>query len=365
MTRSLEAARRAYPGFDAEHVTAVSVDVRQGGYDETRGRLFYRRLLETTRATAGTETATLALYNPMAFADTPSQPVAIDGYEPRPGERLAFMSNTVASDYFRTLRIPIVAGRAFDDRDDVAGSPVAIVNATLAERFWGDAAGALGKRIRSGDGDWRTIVGVAADLKYAGVGDARRPYLYLPFLQAYRPGMILHTRGLAPVDRLVEHARAAIGALDANLPILYARPLTERISIALFFLNWGAMMLFVFGTSGIALAALGTYGLVSYVVQQSVQEIGIRMALGASGGAVVRRFLARGAWLGAIGAALGVIAALGLTRFLRSALVGVSPTDAVSFAAALGIVLGSVLAATLIPAWRAARTSPLSALRLQ
>jgi predicted permease len=365
VTRSLEAARRADPGFDASQMTATAVDVRQNGYDEPRGRVFYRKLLDAARADAGVESATLAAYTPLAFLDTRAQRVAFEGYEPRRGEDLAFMSNTIGSDYFRTLRVGVVAGRSFEDRDDETAAPVAIVNHTLARRFWGGAANAIGKRVRVGEGDWRTVVGVAADVKYSRIDEAPRPYLYLPFLQAYRPGMILHTRGAAPVDRLVDQARACVAALDADLPILYAKPMTEATRGALILFDLMAAMLFVFGAAGMALAAMGTYGLVSYTVQQSRREIGIRMALGATRAAVVRQFFGRGVRLGAIGAALGTAAALGGTRLLASVLFGVSATDGVSFARALAVVLGGVVVATLVPAWRAARTNPLSVLRHQ
>ena len=177
--------------------------------------------------------------------------------------------------------------------------------------------------------------------------------------------MILHTRGPAPVAVLVDQARARVAALDADLPILSARPLAERTGAALIFMNFTANMLFIFGGAGMALAAMGTYGLVSYTVKQSTHEIGIRMALGASGLSVVRGFLGRGLRLGAIGAAVGIVAALGVTRLLGSVLFGVSATDAISFARALALVLGVVIVATLVPAWRAARTNPLSALRHQ
>ena len=155
------------------------------------------------------------------------------------------------------------------------------------------------------------MVGVAADVKYSRIDEAPRPYFYLPFLQSYRSSMILHTRGPAPVDRLVEQARAHVAALDADLPILYARPLAEATRGALIFFDLTAAMLFIFGVAGMALAAMGTYGLVSYTVEQSTREIGIRMALGATGLSVVRGFLGRGLRLGAMGAALGIVAALG------------------------------------------------------
>jgi predicted permease len=363
VARSLEAARRANPGFDAAQVTMVAVDLTQNEYDESRGRLFYRNLLDAARADAGVESATLAAYAPMGFLDTPVRPVAVEGYQPRRDEDLSFMFNAVAPDYFRTLRIPLVAGRAFEDRDDETGAPVAVVNRTLAQRFWGSAANAIGRRIRVGGGGWSTVIGVAADVKYSRINETPRPYVYLPFLQSYRPGMILHTRGAEPADRLVERARAHVASLDADLPIVYARPLAEGIAGALLLFDLTATMLFVFGAAGMALAAMGTYGLVAYTVRQSTHEIGIRMALGASGLAVVRQFLGRGLRLGVAGAVLGIGAAAGAGRLLESVLFGVSAADGTSFARALAIVLGGVAVATLVPAWRASRTNPLAALR--
>jgi putative ABC transport system permease protein len=341
------------------------VDVKQNGYDERRGRVFYRKLLDAARGDVGIESATLAAYTPLGFLDTRAQRVAIEGYERLRGEDLAFMSNIVDSDYFRTLRINLMAGRAFEERDDETGAPVAVVNNTLAQRFWSGAANAIGKRIRVADGDWRTVIGVAADVKYSRINEAPRPYIYLPFQQSYRSSMVLHTRGAAPVDRLVDQARACVAALDADLPILYARPMAGQIKGALIVFDLTATMLFIFGVAGMALAAMGTYGLVSYTVKQSTHEIGIRMALGATTLSVLRGFLARGLRLGAIGAALGIVAALNASTLLGSMLFGVSATDAVSFTRALAIVLGGVVVATIVPAWRAARTNPLSALRHQ
>ncbi len=363
--RSLDAARHAHPGFDSSHVTRVELDVKQNAYDETRGRQFYHHLLELSRVDPAVESATIASYNPLAFLETRMQRVAIEGYDARRGEDLAFMSNTVGSDYFRTLRIPLVAGREFQESDDGSAVPVAMVNATFAQRFMGGPATAIGKRIRVGEGDWRTVVGVAADLKYLQINEGPRPYFYVPFLQSYRSGMILYLRGPAPTDRMVDQARARVAALDPDLPILHASSMAESTRGALIFFQLTATALFLFGSVGMALAAMGTYGLVSYTVKQSTHEIGIRMALGASARSIVQTFLGRGLRLGAIGAALGIVAAIGLSRLLGSVLFGVSATDGVSFARALAIVLGGVVLATIVPAWRAARTNPLSALRHQ
>ncbi|HUP65935.1 MAG TPA: ABC transporter permease [Thermoanaerobaculia bacterium] len=365
MTRSLEAARRSDPGFDATHVANVALDLKLNRHDEASGRVFYRRLLSAAREDAGVETASLAAYLPLSVTGTRELPVEVDGYEPRRDEDMSFMGNIVGPDYFRALRIEMVTGREFEERDDETAEPVAIVNATLAERFWGGAPDAVGKRIRVSEGDWRTVIGVASDIKYSQINEPPRPYVYIPFFQSYRSGMILHTRGPAPVETLVEQARAQVAALDADLPVLFARPMIERTSAALIFLNFAATMLFIFGVAGMALSALGTYGLVSYTVRQSTHEIGIRMALGATSAAVVRTFLARGLKLGAIGAALGIIGALGAGRLLGGVMYGVSSTDVPSFSIALVVVLTGVILATIFPAWRAARVNPLTALRHQ
>jgi ABC-type antimicrobial peptide transport system permease subunit len=181
--------------------------------------------------------------------------------------------------------------------------------------------------------------------------------------------MILHTRGrtargaVVAVDALVASARAQVVRLDPELPILSARPLAEAIRGAFIFLDLTATMLFIFGAAGMALAAMGTYGLVSYTVAQSTHEIGIRMTLGASRSTVVRAFLARGFRLGVIGAAIGLVAAFGGARLLDSVLFGVSATDTTAFLRAVVVVLAGVLLATFVPAWRASRTDPLHALR--
>ena len=184
-------------------------------------------------------------------------------------------------------------------------------------------------------------------------------------LLSYRSAMTLHTRGEVPVNVLVDQARARVAALDPDLPIVHARPMVTAMRGAFLLFDLTAAMLFVFGVTGMALAALGLYGLVSYIVKQSTHEIGIRMALGAPRFSVVRRFLTRGLRLGGVGASIGIVVALGLGRAIGHLLFGVSATDVIAFAQALALVLGVVLAATLVPAWRASRTDPLTALRHQ
>ncbi|HZT76145.1 MAG TPA: ADOP family duplicated permease [Vicinamibacterales bacterium] len=365
VTRSLDAARHTYPGFDASHVGAVTIDVKQNGYDPAHGQVMYRHVLDALRGESGVDAASFAAFDPVAFLATPARQVQVDGYVPRRDEDLACLWNSVGSDYFRTLSIPVAAGRPFDDRDAANAAPVAMVNTTFARRFWGETPRAIGKRIRVAGGEWRTVVGVAADIKYIRINESPRPYVYLPFEQAYRSEMVLYAHGSAPADVVVEKMRARVAALDPELPIATARPLADHMKGALMLFDLMATMLFLFGGAGMALSALGTYGLVSYTVSQSTHEIGIRMALGASGASIVGAFLARGLRLGAVGAAIGVASALAAARLLGSALFGVSATDPASYARALAIIIGCVATATIVPAWRAGRTNPLAALRHQ
>jgi predicted permease len=297
------------------------------------------------------------------MVDSAAQKVTIDGYIPRREEDLAFLSNVVAPDYFRTLNVGLVAGREFESRDDAAAMPVAIVNETMARRYWGGGREAIGKRVRVGSEEWRTVIGVARDVKYSRVTEAPRPYVYLPFLQTYQPGMMLHARASAGIAPLIERVRTHVQSLDPDLPMSDTRLLSEQARATLLFLEMAADALFIFGVAGMALAAMGIYGLVSYAVKQSTHEIGIRMALGARSVEVIWHFLQRGLRLSAIGVVVGTIAALALTRLLGSVLYGVSATDPVSFAGALAVVVGGVVVATFIPAWRAARTLPLRAMR--
>jgi predicted permease len=361
--RSLESARTADVGFDARDVASVSFDLRPSGYDSTRGRAFYQRLLDTVRAQAGVESAALTATLPLTLVDGNSVDTVVEGYHPGGGEDMRVLINTTSPDYLRTLRIDLVAGRDFAGSDRADSLPVTIVNETMARQFWKSPEGALGKRLRLSGGDWRTVIGVARDIKYARVTEDPRPHVYRPLEQNYLPAMTLHVRSRDPEAVLVARLRSTVQSLDPNLPILNARMLTEQTRVALSVFSMAAGVLAVFGVIAMILTALGTYGLVSYTVRQSTHEIGIRIAIGASPVELLRRFLGRGLSLGAAGAACGLVGSLLATRLLGGLLYGVSPTDAVSFAGAAAVVLATVLAASFVPAWRASRTDPIEALR--
>jgi predicted permease len=361
--RSLESARHADPGFDAGGVASLAFDLQSSGYDEARGRLFYRTALAALRDEANVESATAAAAAPMALVPGRARDFEIEGHVPHIDDDMRFLVNVIAPGYFRTLRIPLAAGRDFTTEDDASSRSVVIVNETLARRFWGDPRTALGKRLRTTRGDWAVVAGVARDVKYLRIDEKPRPFVYLPFEQYPLVPMNLHVRSRGDEHAAIPHLRARIQALDGNLPILDARPLREQTGAGIAILQFAAGVLAVFGAVAALLAALGTYGMVSYTARQSQHEIGIRMAVGASRGRILRRYLGRGLRLGLAGTATGVVTSLAISRVLVSLLYGVSATDIVSFSSASAAVLVVVGTASLVPALRASRTDPIAALR--
>ncbi|MDO8677178.1 MAG: ABC transporter permease [Acidobacteriota bacterium] len=361
--RGLETARGIDAGFDPLAVGTASVDLQPGGYTNATGPVFLARLLREIRNDPSIESASVARYVPLTLVETGTDPVEVEGYEPRADEDLQFMFNSVGPDYFATLRIKMLAGREFADDDDASTPKVAIVNETMARRFWQSPEGAIGKRIANSPGEWHIVVGVARDVKYARLTETPRPYVYLAAAQNYRSDVLIHARsratGAEVLDRLQYHVRA----IDPDLPILSARLLTEQARGDLGNYEMAASALVMFGAMTIALSALGIYGLVAYTVRQSTQEIGIRIAVGASRGDVVKRFVGRGLRLAAIGTALGLAVAIAIIRLLANLIGSLDVIDVTSFVAATALVLTIALGASVVPAWRGSRLDPLTALR--
>ena len=362
--RSYAAALHADGGFESANVTSIAIDLQTAGYDGARGPVAVTRLLDAFAAERSFEHATLALNVPMSLVDNASRVTTIEGYSPRSDEDLLFLYNVVAPDYFGTLRIPLLAGRDFARTDDASAPAAVIVNETLARRFWQTPENAIGKRLRSGTNEWRNVIGVAHDLKYSRLSEGPRPFVYYPLLQTYRAEP---HRSRARASAISAHAmrkvRDHVQALDPSIPITRSTTLTEQTRVALSVYELAAGALTMFGAMTIVLAAIGIYGLVAYTVQQSTQEIGIRMAIGASRGDVAWTFLRRGTALAGIGAAIGLVLAVAASGAIRSLLYGVGSRDIVSFGGGTVIVMAIAITASLIPAWRAARIDPLKALR--
>jgi predicted permease len=369
MMRSVDAARAADPGFDPYRVASVLIDLGPAGYRQEDGLVFYERLrADLRRSLDGVESVSLMRTPLLMVFDFGVREFTVEGRARDGDGHSQFPFNIVSPGHFRTLKIPLLAGRDFDQRDDPSSDAVTIVNETFARRFWGSPAAAIGQRVRTADWssgvpEWMRVVGVARDIKYARLNEEPTPYVYLPFTQAYGPSMLVHVRGTAETPALVERVRHRIGALDPNVPILEARPLVEQTGLGTSIYEVAASVLGFIGMAALALAGLGIYGLVAYTVMQSSHEIGIRVAVGAPRTHILWRFLRRGLQLGAMGVAGGAALSLATSRVLSSLLFGVAATDIASFLAAAVAVLFAALTASLVPAWRAARLDPLVALR--
>jgi predicted permease len=363
--RSVQRAQTIDLGFDYSNVLNLAMDVSQQGFDEARGRAFYHELEDRVRALPGVESVTYAYSVPFGYyssgetIEVDGQPVAKDTRPPAVGY------NVVGPDYFRTMKIALVRGRAFTPRDAEGSQRVAIVNQFMAERLW-PGQDALGRRFRmTGNADWMEVVGVARDGKYNFIFQDPGSYFFIPMEQHYRATRALQLRTAGSPEALAPLVQREIRALNPDLPVYDVRSMRRTMDggNGFFLLNMGALFGSSLGVLGLILALVGIYGVVSFTASQRTQEIGVRMALGAQSHHILRLIVGRGLVLVAAGIALGLLASFGVSSMLGSLLFGVSTKDPVTFVT-VPLVLGAMaVLASYIPALRATRTDPMLALR--
>jgi predicted permease len=272
----------------------------------------------------------------------------------------------VSPKYFETLRMPLVRGRDFTDRDDTDAPRVVIVNQEFARRFYGGEQEAMGKRFRFAQGTpLMEIVGIAKDAYYENLYEDRQLYMFLPMFQHARARMTVLLGADSPgsLQGILENARREIAQMDARLPVYGVMMARENLSLALWGPSVAAGMATTFGLLALVLATMGLYSVMTYTVSQRTREIGIRMALGARLRDVLRLVVSQGMRMALIGIALGLAGALALTRVLASLLLGIGATDSVTFVGVPVLLLAVALLACYLPARRAARVNPLVALR--
>ncbi|HEX8670890.1 MAG TPA: ABC transporter permease [Longimicrobium sp.] len=356
--RTLRHGLAVDPGFQPEDVLVSTTDLGPHGYDETRGRDFYRQLTERVRALPGVESAGLT---DIALLAGSSHGEDVEAATPGAAEprRVNVSIAVVDAGYFSTLRIPLATGRAITDADRPGSPRVVVVNQRLAMQLW-PGENPLGKRLRKGSEEWE-VVGVARDGKYASVSEEPRAFAFFPFAQSYSPRMVLHVRGGGAGLR--EMIRREVRALDPDIAVENQTALASMVGLTLLPQRVAAILVGVLGVLGLALAGIGVYGVLAYQVAQRTREFGIRLALGASARHVMRLVVGRGALLAAGGAAVGLLMAAGITRFLRSFLIGVSPLDPLTFAGVAVTLAAVALLASYLPARRAVRVDPMQALR--
>jgi predicted permease len=318
-------------------------------------------LLERVKTLPGVESAAFARMTPLSYGSFSSSPIAVDGYQPPPEESPTVEYNEVGPEYFVTMGIPLVTGREFTRADDENAAPVAVVNETMAARYW-KGQNPLGERLQV-KGRWVQVVGVAKDSKYSSVREAPKPFFYVPLRQNSINGGWLHVR--TPLTPKVMGAAIAreVRTLDGNLAPYEVITLQEQLDRSTSPQMVAVTLVAVLGGLALLLAAIGLYGVMSYAVSQSSRELGLRMALGADASNLLRLVMSRGLALTAGGVLLGAAVALALTRLLGNLLYKVSPRDPLAFGSALAVMTMASLAACFLPAWRATRTDPARVLR--
>jgi putative ABC transport system permease protein len=365
LVQSLVRLLRVDAGFRAEKLLTFHVVFVKDGLRplEERGRLAAEiagrlgDLPEVTAAGGGTGLPPVTPQRVTGFA--------VDGLETAPGDSRAFFM-AVTPDYFKALGTPMAEGRTFADTDAAGAPEVVILGRTLARRLFGTQS-ALGRRIRLNNPEygagWRTVIGVVGDVRYTGLSAPAGDALYTPFAQTPFPWMYTMVRTSGKPEALGRALRQVVASVDPGLDVAALRPMEQLVAESVAQPRWNVVLVTAFAGLALALAALGVYGVISYSVAQRVREIGIRLALGASRGEVVRLVAGEGLRLAGAGIAVGLLGAAAATRLLEALLFEVRPLDLPTFLGA-GAALGAVaLLASALPAARASRVDPSTALR--
>lgn len=360
LLQSAQRIQNASPGFSTD-VIVSSADLFSAGYKLERAKSFHTHLLDRVRAIPGVESAALARLMPFSYSVFSEERLEFDGYQPAPDEQTSLSYVQVGEDYFKTLGIPIVAGREFQRADDENTQPAAVINETMAAKYW-PGKDPIGQRIKMKD-RWLQIVGVAKNVNYDTKLEPPRSFFYVPVRQNFTVSNSILIRTRETPSAIGNALAREVRALDSSLAPTAPIRVQEQVDRKGYTQRLAATLIVVFGAMALFLAAIGLYAVMSYSVSQTTRELGMRMALGAGARDILRLVLSRGLRLTIGGIAIGGAAALLLTRLLGDLLYKVSPRDPLAFGLALIILLAVALLACFLPARRAMRVDPVRALR--
>ena len=356
---NLRTATQLDVGFSPEGAATASLAPSLQGYDRAHTEQFYRTLFDRLRATAGVEAVGMINALPLGLGSSDTH-VEIPGYVPAEGEGMNINYASVSPGYFDAMGTRLVAGRDFTSQDDSAAVPVVIVNQRFVERFWPGQDG-VGRTFRRGERLY-TVVGVTPTGKYVSLGEDPLAFMYFPQSQVWTAEMQLVVRGRQDPAVLLVTIRKEVEALDPQMPIVNLQSLTAHLGTALLPARIAGGALGLFGLIGLLLAGIGIYGVMAHSVGQRTREIGIRMALGATPGGVIRLVMGQGLRQVLLGCVVGIAGAAGAFVLIRGVLYGTGSMRAASFVGAPLVLLGVAAIALVVPARRAARLSPLTAL---
>jgi macrolide transport system ATP-binding/permease protein len=361
LLQSLQRMQNANPGFSTD-VIVSGADLFSAGYNPARAKAFHTQLLDRVRAIPGVESASLTRLAPFSYGVFSSAPLTIDGYQPAPDEQLSLSYLEVAEDYFKTLAIPIVAGREFQRTDDENAVPVAVINETMAAKYW-PGKDPIGQQFKMKDRSLQ-VIGVARNVNYDTKLELPRSFFYVPVRQNFFVSNNLLIRTRETLGGIRNALAREVHALDPTLAPLGPFRVQEQVDRKDYTQRLAATLISLFGAMALFLAAIGLYAVMSYSVSQGTRELGLRMALGAGAPALLRMVVARGLRLTIAGIFIGAIAALVLTRLMGNLLYQVSPHDPIAFGSALIVMIIVAFIACFLPARRATRIDPVRALRV-
>jgi predicted permease len=362
--RSLENLHNIDTGFDKDHILLATLNPSLSGYSPEATHNFYNQLAPSIRALPGVQAASISSESPIS-GSWDSYGIVVEGYQPHQGENMNCHAAAIGTDYFKTLDIPLIAGREFSEKDTANAPKVTVINETMARYFFGNT-NPIGKKIGQDIVPDTEIVGLVKDAKYTQLREDQIRHFYVPMTQLPRlDDMALHVRAAGDPGALIEMVRARVKAIDSHLPLYDVKTLAVQINDSLIPERLITWLSTIFGLLATLLAAVGLYGVVAFSVTRRTREIGVRIALGALPGDVLWLFLKQMAVLVGAGVIIGIGAALAITRLLSTMLYDVKPADPLAFIAAGAVLIATATLAAYLPARRATHVDPITALRYE